>query len=222
MFLQKNTYSRAFTIVELLVIIVVIGILAGIAGIYYQKADVRARNTSRLTVLTNYRDMFSTYAAHEESYPSVPQAGHYCLGGGLATSDYIATNGGGTVPNTVSPYTDVEMYCGDNILDAAKRYASYPPLEKSLVTIADAGTDNSQLSANLGANKTSLGPFVEYIDAGSGTVKLRLTGVFDGDTCPDGTAKIVDYDGGKVVLCGIDLNKAYAVTYTAEAWPFTP
>ncbi|MNH49927.1 Type II secretion system protein G precursor [compost metagenome] len=92
--------EKGFTIVELLIVIVIIGILAAITIVAYNGIQNRANNNARYSELKAWVKHFELYKAQEGAYPSMTVGG-YCLGtgfpiggGGLARCrDY---NGTGT------------------------------------------------------------------------------------------------------------------------------
>lgn len=64
---QKN---RGFTIVELLIVIVVIGILATITIVAYNGIQVRARDADRASDISTIKKKLEIYYASNGSYPS--------------------------------------------------------------------------------------------------------------------------------------------------------
>lgn len=85
--MKKNSYG--FTIVELLIVIVVIGILAAITVVAYNGIQTRATNTSRVQEATAWNKHLQLYKATYGNYPPVP-ASSYCLGLGFPNGDGIA------------------------------------------------------------------------------------------------------------------------------------
>lgn len=67
-----------FTIVELLIVIVVIGILAAITIVAYNGIQTRAENTKTINGVAAYTKAFALYAAEKGAYPSTN--GYPCLG----------------------------------------------------------------------------------------------------------------------------------------------
>jgi prepilin-type N-terminal cleavage/methylation domain-containing protein len=78
--MSKN--QKGFTIVELLIVIVVIGILAAITIVAYNGIQQRARNTQVIAGVEAYHKAFRSYHAVNGSYPTT--AG--CLGEGYPTN----------------------------------------------------------------------------------------------------------------------------------------
>jgi prepilin-type N-terminal cleavage/methylation domain-containing protein len=69
-----------FTIVELMIVIVVIGILAGITVVSYNGTQVKARAVDQISVAKTYLDMFDMYLTYNHSYPATNGSQRICLG----------------------------------------------------------------------------------------------------------------------------------------------
>ncbi|MES2876119.1 MAG: type II secretion system protein [Patescibacteria group bacterium] len=78
--LKRGQRQTGFTIVELLIVIVVIGILAAITIVAFNGIQQRARNTQRVTVAKDWQKIITAYATTNTSYPSGMINNHYCLG----------------------------------------------------------------------------------------------------------------------------------------------
>lgn len=63
--------QRGFTIVELLIVIVIIGILAGLVILLYTGIQSRARDTDRDTDVRTFKIALEQYKAENGFYPSV-------------------------------------------------------------------------------------------------------------------------------------------------------
>jgi prepilin-type N-terminal cleavage/methylation domain-containing protein len=74
--IRKQKHS-GFTIVELLIVIVVIGILAAITIVAYNGVQDRANNTTTINGIAEYTKLFQYYANDNGSYPSA--ADYPCL-----------------------------------------------------------------------------------------------------------------------------------------------
>jgi prepilin-type N-terminal cleavage/methylation domain-containing protein len=74
--------SRGFTIVELLIVIVVIGILAAIVIVAYNGVQAKAKNTTIENTVGAYKNLLITYKSLNNGYPTTTSA---CVG---ATADY--------------------------------------------------------------------------------------------------------------------------------------
>lgn len=70
--------ARGFTIVELLIVIVVIGVLAAITVVAYNGVTVRAENQKTLAAVSSYSRAMYAYASTNGTYPV--NASYPCLG----------------------------------------------------------------------------------------------------------------------------------------------
>ena len=77
--MAESNKLNGFTIVELLIVIVVLGILATITMTAYNGIQKRALNTGRLVEFQAWQKNFELYKTFNGSYPSMPN-GNYCLG----------------------------------------------------------------------------------------------------------------------------------------------
>lgn len=91
--LRLKTKQSGFTIVELLIVIVVIGILAAITIVAYNGIQRRAYNSTQATSVSAYLKLLSLYRTDKGNYPSAVT----CLG-----LNNVDTNGNGVKD------------CGDN------------------------------------------------------------------------------------------------------------
>ncbi len=73
--------SRGFTIVELLIVIVVIGILAALVIVTYAGIQQRARDTERKTDVKGIQGQLEAYWADNAKYPTLTQANDASVGG---------------------------------------------------------------------------------------------------------------------------------------------
>jgi len=76
--IKRRAPQLGFTIVELLIVIVVIGILAAITIVAYNGIQARAENTKTINAMSQYMKGFNLYAADNGSYPI--ETGYPCLG----------------------------------------------------------------------------------------------------------------------------------------------
>lgn len=67
---SRKHRANGFTIVELLIVIVVIGILAAITIVVYNGIQDRANNTTTIDGMTKYTKLFQMYAIDNGTYPS--------------------------------------------------------------------------------------------------------------------------------------------------------
>jgi len=72
--------KSGFTIVELLIVIVVIGILASIGVVSYNGSQARARNAKIASAAEQLRDGLENYLTIKKQYPAVTASSNYCLG----------------------------------------------------------------------------------------------------------------------------------------------
>lgn len=84
--------QHGFTIVELIIVIVVIGILAMITVISYNGSQQHARNVARGAEATHIIELLSTYAAANGTYP-IPSwteslTSTYCVGKGYPDTNH--------------------------------------------------------------------------------------------------------------------------------------
>ena len=71
----KERKQQGFTIVELLIVIVVIGILAGLVITTYNGIQQKARNTERTTDLKTFQSQLEAYYANNGRYPATTDLG---------------------------------------------------------------------------------------------------------------------------------------------------
>lgn len=73
--ISLNKQNKGFTIVELLIVIVVIGILAGLVITTYNGIQQKARNTERTTDLKTFQSQLEAYNANNGRYPTSANLG---------------------------------------------------------------------------------------------------------------------------------------------------
>lgn len=94
--MTATTPSSGFTIVELLIVIVVIGILAAITIVAFNGVQGRARDTQRISAIDDIRKALELYKADYGVYPSAINSGT-ASGGGYP--------GGGWEVSQIAPTT---------------------------------------------------------------------------------------------------------------------
>lgn len=73
----SQSKQKGFTIVELLIVIVVIGILAAISIVAYNGVTQKARDDGRLTDARSLVNAAASYQAEEGSWPTIAQVQDY-------------------------------------------------------------------------------------------------------------------------------------------------
>lgn len=178
-----------FTIVELLVVIVVIGIIATISIVSYNGVQTRTHNSNRIAQLQAWQSVFDRYKAKKGTLPLSATANGvgYCLG----------TTG---FPNGF----DGAPRCRDYLYSGATslRVSDNATLMTELQTVVP----NLPSSQNVAVGGT-VGPYVYYWGGASGNI--QLSGAFYGfatTDCPDSTQYSWKDDKG-LVICSIYINK---------------
>lgn len=176
--------KRGFTLVELLIVIVVIGILAAISIVSYNGIQQRTLETARTAEAVTWEKVVRAYIGSKGQLPPTLQSvtDHevfYCLGTGFPTG------AGGQARCRDINSTSTGYLESDNttLMNEFAAVATIPSGEKR----AENGTVGPYLRWN------PFGPFVE------------ITQVYDEwtDTCPDGLEE--QYKGGGRLWCQIQI-----------------
>lgn len=155
---------RGFTIVELLIVVVVIGILAAIVTVAYTGITTQAKTASTISELKAWHKLYELYKAQFGDYPDPvvggdgPSNQDWCLGTGFPNSSCLSTN-------TASIYSVAESTGATIMTELAK--VGTPPSNSSKWTV----------------NSTT-GPYVRLI---SGSYYRLETIIQSTDGCPGGT-----------------------------------
>lgn len=134
----KERKQQGFTIVELLIVIVVIGILAGLVITTYNGIQQKARNTERTTDLKTFQSQLEAYYANIGYYPSSADLGST----GSSNITFIQANMKGMDKETlrdpsVTAGTDQAGYgLANSVPSAVGKYAYVP----SPADCTDSGT----------------------------------------------------------------------------------
>jgi len=168
--------QKGFTIVELLIVIVVIGILAAITIVAYNGITTRAENTKTINSVAAYSKAAASYAAVNSAYPSFS---YPCLGP-------TGTNCGNV--------TDGTGAC--NGVGATAYNGSF---ETAMRTIASSLPAASTQSMNCGGKSYS-GAFYGSPDGKSASITYFLKGDVP---CPalSGLTGAGRYQNGDTTLC---------------------
>jgi prepilin-type N-terminal cleavage/methylation domain-containing protein len=128
-----KTRRTGFTIVELLIVIVIIGILATITIVAYNGMQQRARDAIRRSDLATLKTALHTYNVDKGDYAQVG-CGAANLGIGFITTDYDGVGpllsvtdclkGGGYIVNTITDPNVVTGDCGGTSI-TCNRYMKY-------------------------------------------------------------------------------------------------
>lgn len=223
--LYRTRQKLGFTLVEIVIVIVIIGVLASLSIMAWQGVQERAFNTNILNSMTAYRNAFEIYSNQEHTYPSVPSTGNYCLQTSAFTSAEVhAIDPSETLPTTITSQgvTETAYYCRE-ITWQPQRHAGYPPLNKALASVASvpSGPENGKKQQ---INADSGGVFALYDSDPTDGTKTRVTikGMMKGRTCPGGTFQswISDPSDVPKTICQIVLQKTYVTTFTGEPWAY--
>ena len=107
----SQSKQKGFTIVELLIVIVVIGILAAISIVAYNNVTQKARDDQRISDARNIINAAASYQAENGSWPTTAQLGTYTTIklSGTASS---RLNSSGTVDNSTKDSLYLYSTCG--------------------------------------------------------------------------------------------------------------
>lgn len=111
--MQRNNARRGFTIVELLVVILVVGILAGIVAVSYSRSSAQARDTKRVADLEEIADAITAYRLRYNDHVTNTT----CPGAGNGTGNgWFNFQGTGYTKSILSCLTD-KGYLNANTTD---------------------------------------------------------------------------------------------------------
>lgn len=180
--------QRGFTIVELLIVIVVIGILAAITIVAYNGMQSKTRNAARVTEAVQTSKLLSAYKAINGSFPTIGSgAAAVCIGSGFP--DFISDG----LPDCWDVRIPNATYHPDNTFNTAlQTVGSLPPGNRTVVEYPFDGNG-------------FLGPV--YVTAGGpGSIGPAYVRFFqEGTICPSSSRNVWTGNGGSPVSCAIDL-----------------
>lgn len=144
--------KKAFTLIEMLVVISLIGILAALAMVSFTNSQKQARNTQRKSELRQYQTALENYATKNGGlYPAYPAG--TSANGSLCTA--LSLGSCPEDPKNVSPY--LYRYISDGTTgDTATVYSFYVRLEVGSTTtywvVCSTGKNGENGSAPTGGN----------------------------------------------------------------------
>ncbi len=189
---RHSSSPRGFTIVELLIVVVVIGILAAIVTVAYTGIQQRAQVSAITSELKQWHKLFEIYRAANGSYP-LPAASNQTTSGGPGTSaDHRYCLGTGFPQASGSGYCFVVS--SSSIYRVAESTGTY--LLSQLSTV---GTPPANSAKYTYGGVT--GPFLGYVANND----VRLGTIYPpGITCPSGM--ILEYSSSSRTDCFIRLD----------------
>lgn len=200
--------AKGFTIVELLIVIVVIGILAAITIVAYNGISARATVASMSADLGNSSKQLKLYQVDNSAYPTgidcgtIPAANTICLKSSSNTTYAFTQN------NTTNPQT----FC----LTATNGVTKYFINQNGTPAIGGCSITNLMVNPNFGAG--SIAGFANNSSDGSGFIALST------DRAHIGTQSLKVSAGGTASNngVGIGLNTPTTGTYMFSAWIYIP
>jgi prepilin-type N-terminal cleavage/methylation domain-containing protein len=186
----KRKTSSGFTIVELLIVIIVIGILATIVIVAYNGVTKSAQQSAIYSEMKQWQKLFIAYKALNGAYPSPVPGGNPLTDGGPGANvvmDYCLGTG---FPNG-SCFVDAvgTTYSIDESRGAA--------LISQLSTVGRLPTNSTKYVYDTNV----VGPYLQYGNAAT----MFIWGVFPGGTtCPSDTT--TNYTNANRVHCYITLS----------------
>lgn len=164
-----NHRRHGFTVPELLIVIVVIGILAGIVSVVWAGALTNSRNKARETDTRSWAGTFDTYKGRFIGYPAMPTAD------GAANAIYLC----------LGSFTSTSGKCGKYTSSTAGQFLNASDAASIITGVTKIGAQPQNAGAVVGNNY--VGPIVWMYQStdGSGnvTVTAKFIDYFEG-TCP--------------------------------------
>jgi prepilin-type N-terminal cleavage/methylation domain-containing protein len=160
--MDKRKYQvKGFTIVELLIVIVVIGILAAITMVTYTGITQRANYAKEQSDISSINKLIQEYYATNESYPNTGGSGSWV--GWNEQKDFIpgiVPTYASSIPNITNgtggdSYNDSYLYTSDGTNYKLIRYsgtAGLPSVERTNNSLADPQRTNGPWGWINGAN----------------------------------------------------------------------
>ena len=123
--MKRGQKQKGFTIVELLIVIVVIGILAAITIVAFNGIQTRANNTKTIDAVKQFVKAYGLYAAENGDYPNATG----CLGEGYASNRCLSQDGTAAcwstgAANATTVNTALRPYMGGNVPSPSMQQAA--------------------------------------------------------------------------------------------------
>lgn len=211
-YLPRNK-TNGFTLTELIIVIVALGILATIAIAVWGGVQTWSQNKARLGELQQWASAFDTYKAKYAYYPSMPTGSDgasepYCLGTFSKTSsrcgEYGSIVAGKTIQATNTPPTTAGT--------AAET------IRTELAKVGNVPTNSADA-----VNATFIGPYIIFNKSTAGptvTIVAQFVGIFKGTSCPSETTAYTSSDSpapptsvtisGDAIACKISRSFTYS------------
>ena len=181
---KSRVKQSAFTIVELLVVIVVIGILAAITIVSYAGVTARATQASLQSDLINSSQQLKIFQVDNSTYPSsvtdcpTPAAGNICLKVSSGTV-YLYSVNNNSNPQTFSIYA-TKNNTKYRITNDSNPIAAVPVVATGGNTVADIGGYRIHTFISSGTFTVTSGDNVEVLVVGGGGSGGTSTGGLGG------------------------------------------
>lgn len=212
---HKHFNSKSgFTIVELLIVIVVIGILAAITVVAFTGIQTRARNAAWVAEFTGYHKLFETYLGTFGKYPSMPIGNRYCLGdtnikGAEINAQFTPSSD--PAASQVSPPFNPGGYCRD-IYYSASRHEYSATLDAELSKVGKVSSTQKTMADLPVSQFGAMGVIVSYQAYTSNPQSGIWLGVMLNSPqgqCPSNiNGRVYDYPESDAVYCEVRLPEA--------------
>lgn len=172
--MKCRQHTKGFTIVELLIVIVVIGILATITIVAFNGIQDRAKNTNRVQVALAYHKIIKSYITNRGAYPlAVGATTTYCLGEG-----YPDLNADGTVDDCFATNNVKKVSAGLNS-ELRKEVTSLPNYDKEVIygtsTVGNLGVGYRGITIDGQAGRIGLFYYLKGASIDCGTRELIVS-----------------------------------------------
>ncbi|RYX79471.1 prepilin-type N-terminal cleavage/methylation domain-containing protein [bacterium] len=211
---QNKPQQHGFTIIELLIVIVVIGILAAIVIVAYNGVAVRARNAAWVTEFDGYHKLFLAYRLQNGKYPSMPINDRYCLGeSNFQASEInpIIASVGSSAFTPISPPYNPQGYCRD-LLSGTTRHESNATLNAALATAGKVSSKQKTRADWPDTRHAAAGMTASYQEYTSDPMSGIWLGVIlnnaAGECPPNINDRHYDYGESDAVYCEVRLPEA--------------